>query len=338
MGMNVKSALEEFFGELDRSRGTLALLGDGAGTVKHLTIPNRIWIRLIDTSTNRAILATAINAVVPNINNLPVYVKRSRRMGRRPYEVVGEAKSELYANRTNPNSVGPHAPTHLWPTGTDIISLAGRQILGCRAREQDTPALTLQVDSGWYELSGYKSVEGGNSPSFTAPATNWRRDLLVINSDGDLAVEQGVIGTALGAAIPAASSGTVPLCAVSLTVGQTTITEANITDLRFVPRVSGTPLHALTHGPGGIDEILGQGLHLHTVNENKSGECDSSKTVFITANEFLPEYLQVLLNGQWLTLDDDYAEGSFYDAFTMTTAPTTGDALVVSYVAQFVED
>lgn len=336
--MNLEAALQGLFDELDRSRGIPALLGDGAGNVKHSTILNCVWIRIIDTTTNRAVLATARNDAVPNLHNLAVYVKRTRKRGRRPYEVVGEAKSELYPSRTILHNVPPHAWTHLWPMGVDIISLAGRQILGCRAREQDTPGLTLQVDGGWYDLGGYKQFEGGNSPSFTAPATNWRRDLLIINSDGDLAIQQGIVGSVTGAKIPEATVGTLPLCAVSLVADQTTITEAHITDLRFVPRVSGTPAHASEHEPGGSDEITFPGAHLHAVNEDKSGECDGSKTVFLPANEFLPEYLQVLLNGQWLTLDDDYSEGSFYDAFTMTTAPVAGDALVLSYVAQFVEE
>lgn len=336
--MSLGGALRELFDELDRSRGVPAVLGDGAGNVKHSTIPNCVWIRIIDTTTNRAILATARNEAVPNLHDLPVFVKRTRKSGRRPYEVVGEAKVELYPSRTRTHNVPPHAWTHVWPTGPDITSVAGRQILGCRVREQDTPGMTLQVDGGWYDLLGYKEFWPTSSSAFTAPAANWRRDLLSIDSDGALAIQQGVAGPLLGAKIPEATVGTLPLCAVTLAAGQTTITEASITDLRFVPRVSGIPLHASEHEPGGLDEIAFPGAHFHAVNENKSSECDGSKTVFLTANEFLPEYLQVLLNGQWLTLDVDYTEGVFYDAFTMGVAPEAGDALVLSYVGQLVEE
>lgn len=78
-----------------------------------------------------------------------------------------------------------------------------------------------------------------------------------------------------------------------------------------------------------------KGLHAHADNENKSGECNGIKTVFLTAQEFSQEGLHVHLNGQLLTLNDDYTEGAFYDAFTMAVAPIAGDKLMLSYVAEW---
>lgn len=77
------------------------------------------------------------------------------------------------------------------------------------------------------------------------------------------------------------------------------------------------------------------GLHAHADNENKAGECNGVKTIFFTAQEFSQEGLHVLLNGQLLTLDDDYTEGAFHDSFIMSVAPIAGDSLMLSYIAEW---
>lgn len=86
---------------------------------------------------------------------------------------------------------------------------------------------------------------------------------------------------------------------------------------------------------GGVHTGTLPGLHAHADNENKSGECNGVKTVFLTAQEFSQESLHVFLNGQLLTPDDDYAEGAFYDSFAMSVAPIAGDKLMLSYVAEW---
>ena len=104
----------------------------------------------------------------------------------------------------------------------------------------------------------------------------------------------------------------------------------------------GTDLHHAEehpYDPLGVDAVHTgtlSGLHAHADNENKSGECNGSKTVFITAQEFLQEGIKVFLNGQLLTIDDDYTEGVFYDSFTMSVAPEVGDSFMLSYIAQWV--
>jgi len=86
---------------------------------------------------------------------------------------------------------------------------------------------------------------------------------------------------------------------------------------------------------GGVHTGTLKGLHAHADNESKSGECDGAKTVFITAQEFVQEGLHVYLNGQLLTLNDDYTEGALHDAFTMAVAPIVGAKLMLSYVAEW---
>lgn len=76
--------------------------------------------------------------------------------------------------------------------------------------------------------------------------------------------------------------------------------------------------------------------HLHIVNENKSLECNSSKITFVTANEFEPDTLQIWKAGLALRSGSglDFAEGSLYDSFAMTVAPTCAQTLLAAYLAR----
>jgi len=63
------------------------------------------------------------------------------------------------------------------------------EFLAC---QQSTPNMTLKVLSGTISIGGsIVSFAGGNSPTFTAPTTNPRIDLLVLNSSGSLEIIQG---------------------------------------------------------------------------------------------------------------------------------------------------
>lgn len=76
--------------------------------------------------------------------------------------------------------------------------------------------------------------------------------------------------------------------------------------------------------------------HIHAYKEDKSKECDGAKTVFITAQQFEPYTLRIMLNGLE-KLDgaaEDYEEGVMYDSFVMAAAPTGGDTLIAHYLAQ----
>lgn len=74
-------------------------------------------------------------------------------------------------------------------------------------------------------------------------------------------------------------------------------------------------------------------LHEHTINEDLSGECDSSKTEFILVNEFRPETTAVMLDGarQRIGVGNAYTEGALYDSIVFAVAPTAGQELIVDY-------
>lgn len=103
------------------------------------------------------------------------------------------------------------------------------------AHEQATPDLTLKVESGVCFIGTTKVVfAGGNSPSFTAPTTNPRIDLLTIDNAGVLA---RVVGTeAASPSIPAYPTDKVVLCEVFNRVGQTTIRDTDVAGQGYIQR------------------------------------------------------------------------------------------------------
>lgn len=95
------------------------------------------------------------------------------------------------------------------------------------AREQAAPNLTLEVITGiaWTSTTSYMNFPGGNSPTFTAPAVNPRRDLLVLRNDGSATgILVRIAGTeAVSPVAPTPQSTDIPLCQVFNRVGQTRI-------------------------------------------------------------------------------------------------------------------
>jgi hypothetical protein len=98
-----------------------------------------------------------------------------------------------------------------------------RHLANLRAREQVTPNLTLEVLSGvgWFSQNSYQVFAGGNSPTFTAPTTNPRIDILTLRNDGTL---QRIAGTEAASPVPPSIPSTdLPLAQVYNVVGQTRI-------------------------------------------------------------------------------------------------------------------
>jgi hypothetical protein len=94
------------------------------------------------------------------------------------------------------------------------------------AHEQSTPDLTLYVEPGVFYIGATRVIyAGGNSPTFTAPVTNPRIDLLTINSSGTLARTAGAEAGSPSA--PAYPAGVMVLCEVYNRVGQTTIRDTD---------------------------------------------------------------------------------------------------------------
>ncbi len=110
-----------------------------------------------------------------------------------------------------------------WNAGDEVTSAKlNKSLAGLAASAQATPDMTLKVNEGVVRF-GKSEVRfsGGDSPSFTAPGSNNRIDLLVINSSGILEIIQGTAATS--PSVPAYPSTKFVITEVYLRAGATSI-------------------------------------------------------------------------------------------------------------------
>lgn len=94
------------------------------------------------------------------------------------------------------------------------------------AHEQTSPDLTLKVENGVYYLNGIRiDFAGGNSPSFTAPATNPRIDILSIDLTGTLVRTAGT--EAVSPVAPTEPINSILIAQIYNRVGQTSIKDTD---------------------------------------------------------------------------------------------------------------
>lgn len=91
---------------------------------------------------------------------------------------------------------------------------------------QATPGMTLKVEPGVCYVGSTRVIyAGGNTPSFTAPTTNPRIDLVTIDSAGTIAITQGT--EAASPSAPAYPATKLVLAEVYNRVGETSIKDAS---------------------------------------------------------------------------------------------------------------
>ena len=323
------------------------LLGDVEGTVSVSNQAGKVYCRLLGIGSN---LVRAWNAVVPLVANLRVDVEVERQEGMPDdYTVLGVGRVGYSGYYNDPrNFVPPHHETHEYTPGVggyDIVNVYNRALAELRADAQATPDMTLRISSGLYLTENTMVVrDAADSPTFSAaPAAGLiRYDLLYLDTtNNQYKVSEGTAAPPGMASRPMPGDWHMPIAWVFLQSGETAILFTMIIDARILF----LPIGALSVGVHPLDTRVIDavhtgtlpGLHIHAINEDKSAECDGVKTVFIPAQEYEPETLKALLNGQALTLDDDYTEGTFYDEITVSVAPIGGDALVLDYIAARME-
>lgn len=105
---------------------------------------------------------------------------------------------------------------------------------------QATPDMTVAVDAGhFYTGAARTEVAAQSTGTITAPTTNPRNDLVVIaKATGAVSVITGA--EAASPSDPALTAGHVPIARVSLTVGMTEITNADLDDIRSWLVLAGT--------------------------------------------------------------------------------------------------
>ena len=110
-----------------------------------------------------------------------------------------------------------------WNAGDELTSAKlNKSLAGLAATAQAMPDMTLKVTEGVVRF-GKSEVRfaGGDSPAFTAPVSNNRIDLLVINSSGVLEIIQGT--AAVSPAVPAYPATKFVIAEVYLRAGATSI-------------------------------------------------------------------------------------------------------------------
>jgi len=321
-----------------------ALMGNGAGVVAVPGQAGKVYCRLLG---NIQLTVRAWNQQTPLTNDLRVDVRVIREEGMpTDYFVLGLSRvgyegyrDEAYWYLTKHGRTHEYDPEGL---GSDIVNIYKRALTELRADAQTTPDMTVYVGSGFYLTpDGMQYFVGDNSPTFSAaPTSGERYDLLYVDiSTGVLTIREGTVAGSGLAQRPSVEKDEVPICWVLLEAGDTAIVYTMITDARVILATVGAYGSVLAHPLDPMDGVHTgalAGLHVHVWKEDKSGECDDSKTVFITAQQFEPETLCVALNGleqrEGATLD--FTEGSMHDSFTMVTAPHVDDSLLVAYVPQ----
>jgi hypothetical protein len=155
------------------------------------------------------------------------------------------------------------------------ISALARLAAAFAPHESSTPNMRVRVDAGaLFSGNTLTEVVAQNTATITAPTTNPRIDRVVLDpATGAVSVVAGT--EAVSPSPPAIPAGKLPICKVSLTVGQVAITNANITDER---------VGITAAGGGGINRVAKSGAYT-VVSGNKGQEiaCTASLTLTFSA-------------------------------------------------------
>lgn len=164
---------------------------------------------------------------------------------------------------------------------------------------QSTPDLTIKVENGYvYFNSSFVAFAGGNSPSFTAPVTNPRIDVLSIDPSGTLVRTAGTENASPVA--PEVPDGNLPICRVYNRVGQTLINDSDTgsngyiqTDLRPYLRTVQSPEKSFVFGESisankYVFQADGNEIDVRTSDlQNVSGSANVNSTSWRAAQTFV---------------------------------------------------
>lgn len=185
--------------------------------------------------------------------------------------------------------------------------------------EQATPDLTLKVEAGVCYVGNTRVIFAtGNSPSFTAPTTNPRIDLLVIDSAGVLS---RVVGTeAATPAVPAYPNDKLVICEVFNRVGQTTIRDTDTAGQGFIqqdvrPFLGG----AFIASDSQVAANAAISVSKINFNSNVTPDADASRNLGSAALRFN--------EGRFVTLFGDASNLTGLSSAKLTKSFTAGEAI-----------
>lgn len=251
--LEAEKALGALLGTKEAYRAVwTALMGDGTGTVIDPDNADRVFVRVHGLQNS---VANIFNKSVPtNRPDLPVLIGVKREQ---PHlvQVLGVDWSTL-PSWDGAAMLPIHGSDHEVPYGSDPVYIQKRAIVPLRASRQTVADMTLQVAGDFYPWDdGWNYFEPSDSASFAArvPGAGLSRFVtmyvdgatnLLAYVNGDTQPAGWPLGVDL---IPDAPEGSVPICAVRLENGQTTIVEADIYDLRIIVSPIGGSLAPLAH-------------------------------------------------------------------------------------------
>ena len=221
-----------------------ALVGDGAGTVADADNPALTWVRYLTDQSKTSKVVNPLNLAL--VEDIPVIV--GRRFPDTEYEEILAVDVSLYVRTMDTAAVeayshGRHGDDHNAATGTDPASIDLRNIVEMRGRPRTVPDLTIFVEKGQYQFGNVikrfptgiinlaASVPGGVGHRYVLVYIDAVTNLL--DSDDSI-----VVPIAATPPIPAVPANTISICVVDLEFGQTTITEDDIFDWRFLWQIT----------------------------------------------------------------------------------------------------
>jgi hypothetical protein len=239
---DVKRTLQKIF---DAKQTVLrrwnALAGNGAGTFKVTDAPDFAWVRYLGDQSKVSKVWNPTNLVLEN--DTPIRI--GKRFPESEYEEILEVDQTLYRWTMSEAAIqsysqGKHGDNHNAASGTDPASIDLRNIVEMRGRPQATPDLTIHIERGQY-VFGYNDIHRYPSENLDLTAevpgvVGHRYVLVYIDGASNTAASTSSIIVPIAASppIPDVTANTIPICIVELTNGQTTITEDNIYDWRFL--------------------------------------------------------------------------------------------------------
>jgi hypothetical protein len=182
-----------------------------------------------------------------------------------------------------------------------------------RCSEQDPPDLTIRVESGTYAITSNetKFFAGGDSDpvdTTTGGSTDQQR-IIVLELDAAGILQFNTSGAwVTPPTVPAApnyTSDRIPLCEITITFGDTEITNSQITDVRPMINLGATGATGGLVSPGKVTQLADENgpLGLGPGNGQTDFKTTSSFTYFPGLNELL-----VFSGGVYQTCVEDYLE------------------------------
>lgn len=237
----------------------LATAGDGHGNIGDPTIPNHVYVRVLNNAVGTApavqtisvfndagLLSDGDRCVIGYSPDRPRLLRVLAKQDQR-YDVAPVTGTTI----NNTIGVLPHAWQHFW-LGPDQVFIRWRQIYDLLITSNGDLTVTLQA--GIIPRTGVDTVVATQTIDLSAhvPATGALYALISIDATGNPVMTDGLLGTSplllTIADIPDTPSGNFRLAAIRLYAGQTAIAESrdstDIVDLRW-------PQEALTGGGGG---------------------------------------------------------------------------------------